>query len=337
MNGKRWAALGIAGVIFAFSIITSLVSIAFTTDVEELFGQFLGEGKAPYVEEYIEDGNIANKIAVLEVSGTIQDTGDADSLFSAAGYNHTSFMEKLDYIKEDPSVKGVILKVNSPGGGVVESAQIHDKIVEIQKEAKIPVYVSMGSMAASGGYYISAPADKIFASPETLTGSLGVIMSGYNFEGLAEKYGVEFVTIKSGKYKDIMSSTREMTEEERDILQRLIDNSYAGFVKVIADGRGMKEAEVKQIADGRIYDGRQAKELNLIDDFGYFDDVVEKMKADYQLNDAAVVKYTDNTGFGSLFGMTAKKLITSEDKELANILKIVTNANSPRLMYLYAE
>ncbi|MEY8342818.1 signal peptide peptidase SppA [Niallia circulans] len=337
MNGKRWAALGIAGVIFAFSIITSLVSIAFTTDVEELFGQFLGEGKAPYVEEYIEDGNIANKIAVLEVSGTIQDTGDADSLFSAAGYNHTSFMEKLDYIKEDPSVKGVILKVNSPGGGVVESAQIHDKIVEIQKEAKIPVYVSMGSMAASGGYYVSAPADKIFASPETLTGSLGVIMSGYNFEGLAEKYGVEFVTIKSGKYKDIMSSTREMTEEERDILQRLIDNSYAGFVKVIADGRGMKEAEVKKIADGRIYDGRQAKELNLIDDFGYFDDVVEKMKADYQLNDAAVVKYTDNTGFGSLFGMTAKKLITSEDKELANILKIVTNANSPRLMYLYAE
>ncbi|KLV26422.1 signal peptide peptidase [Niallia circulans] len=337
MNGKRWAALGIAGVIFAFSIITSLVSIAFTTDVEELFGQFLGEGKAPYVEEYIEDGNIANKIAVLEVSGTIQDTGDADSLFSAAGYNHTSFMEKLDYIKEDPSVKGVILKVNSPGGGVVESAQIHDKIVEIQKEAKIPVYVSMGSMAASGGYYISAPADKIFASPETLTGSLGVIMSGYNFEGLAEKYGVEFVTIKSGKYKDIMSSTREMTEEERDILQRLIDNSYAGFVKVIADGRGMKEAEVKKIADGRIYDGRQAKELNLIDDFGYFDDVVEKMKADYQLNDAAVVKYTDNTGFGSLFGVTAKKLITSEDKELANILKIVTNANSPRLMYLYAE
>lgn len=246
-------------------------------------------------------------------------------------------MEKLDYIKEDPSVKGVILKVNSPGGGVVESAQIHDKIVEIQKEAKIPVYVSMGSMAASGGYYISAPADKIFASPETLTGSLGVIMSGYNFEGLAEKYGVEFVTIKSGKYKDIMSSTREMTEEEREILQRLIDNSYAGFVKVIADGRGMKEAEVKKIADGRIYDGRQAKELNLIDDFGYFDDVVEKMKADYKLNDAAVVKYTDNTGFGSLFGMTAKKLITSEDKELANILKIVTNANSPRLMYLYAE
>ena len=317
MNGKRWAALGIAGVIFAFSIITSLVSIAFTTDVEELFGQFLGEGKAPYVEEYIEDGNIAKKIAVLEVSGTIQDTGDADSLFSAAGYNHTSFMEKLDYIKEDPSVKGVILKVNSPGGGVVESAQIHDKIVEIQKEAKIPVYVSMGSMAASGGYYISAPADKIFASPETLTGSLGVIMSGYNFEGLAEKYGVEFVTIKSGKYKDIMSSTREMTEEEREILQRLIDNSYAGFVKVIADGRGMKEAEVKKIADGRIYDGRQAKELNLIDDFGYFDDVVEKMKADYKLNDAAVVKYTDNTGFGSLFGMTAKKLITSEDKELA--------------------
>lgn len=337
MSGKRWAALGIAGIIFVFSIITSMVSVAFTTDVEDLFGQFLNEGEGSYVEEYIEDGDFSEKIVVLDVSGTIQDTGDAESLFSAAGYNHASFMEKLDYIKEDTSVKGVILKVNSPGGGVVESAQIHDKLVEIQKESNIPIYVSMGSMAASGGYYISAPADKIFASPETLTGSLGVIMSGYNFEGLAEKYGVEFVTIKSGKYKDIMSSTRDMTEDEREILQRLIDNSYAGFVKVIADGRDMTEAEVKKIADGRIYDGRQAKELNLIDDFGYFDDVVEQMKKDYDLKDSAVVTYTDNTGFASLFGMTAKKLITSEDKELANILKIVTNANSPRLMYLYAE
>lgn len=145
---------------------------------------------------------------------------------------------------------------------------------------KKPVYVSMGSMAASGGYYISAPADKIYASPETMTGSLGVIMHGYNYEKLAKKYGVEFETIKSGPHKDIMSPTREMTGEEREILQNMINNSYDQFVKVIADGRGMTENEVRKIADGRIYDGRQAKENHLIDDFGHLDDVIAAMKTD---------------------------------------------------------
>lgn len=337
MNKKRWAALGIAAFIFAFSVATSLVSTALTTDFNSLFSDLMASGNEEFTEDTLEDGNEFNKIAVLEVDGTIQDTGDTQSILSSAGYNHKAFMKKLDKVKNDSSVKGIILKVNSPGGGVVESAEIHDKIVEIQEEAKKPVYVSMGSMAASGGYYISAPADKIFASPETLTGSLGVIMSGYNFEGLAEKYGVEFVTIKSGPYKDIMSSTREMTDEERGILQTMIDNSYDGFVKVIADGRGLKENEVRKIADGRIYDGRQAKDLNLIDDFGYLDDVINSMKTDNNWKDAMVVSYSDSGGFASMFGMTAKSLLSGEEKEVANILKIATNANSPRLMYLYAE
>lgn len=337
MSGKRWAALGIAAFIFIFSIISSFVSTALTTDVESIFSQIMNETEESFAEEVIEDGDESKKIVVLNVDGTIQDTGDAESLLATAGYNHQAFLEKLEYIKEDNSVKGVIIKVNSPGGGVVESAEIHDKLVEIQHETEKPIYISMGSMAASGGYYISASADKIFASPETLTGSLGVIMSGYNFEGLAEKYGVDFVTIKSGPYKDIMSSTREMTDEERNILQSMIDNSYDGFVQVISEGRGITESEVRNIADGRIYDGRQAKELNLIDDFGYLDDVIEQMKEDYQLNDAQVVSYLDSTGFGSLLGMTANKLVTSDDQEIMNILKLVTNTNSPRLMYLYAE
>src|SRR5262249_39988293 len=154
-----------------------------------------------------------------------------------------------------------------PGGGGVESAEIHDRLKEVQKDTKKPVYISMGSMAASGGYYISTAAKKIYASPETLTGCLGGIMEGINYQGLADKYGVDFVTIKSGKYKDIMSPTRKMTDEERQILQRMIDNSYEGFVKVISEGRHMTVEQVKKIADGRVYDGRQAKNLNLIDGF----------------------------------------------------------------------
>lgn len=245
-------------------------------------------------------------------------------------------MDELNYVKEDDGVRAVILRINTPGGGVVESAEIHDKIVEIQKEAKKPVYVSMGSMAASGGYYIAAPAKKIYASPETLTGSLGVIMQGINYSGLAEKYGVEFVTIKSGPYKDIMSGSREMTEDERKILQEMIDNSYEGFVKVISEGRGMTADEVKAIADGRIYDGRQALELNLIDGFGHLENVIDTVKKDENLANAQVIQYTENFGFNSLLSMGTQKLM-GEDLEMSNIMKLLSQSNSPRLMYLYAE
>lgn len=336
MNGKRWAALGIAvGLFIASTVINFLSTFAFS-DAENAFTDMFAVSEEMFAEEIIEEGDMLSKIAVLSINGVIQDTGDAESFFESPLYNHQAFMEQLDYVKESDDVKAIILQVNSPGGGVVESAQIHDKIKEIQKETKKPVYVSMGSMAASGGYYVSAPADKIFASPETLTGSLGVIMQGVNYAGLAEKYGVEFTTIKSGPYKDIMSPSRPMTEDERQILQSMIDNSYEGFVKVISEGRGLSVERVKEIADGRIYDGRQAKQLKLIDGFGYLEDVIDSVRKDQKLGDATVVKYTESMGFGSFFSMSAQKIM-GKDAEMAGLMKILSQPNSPRLMYLYAE
>lgn len=336
MNGKRWAALGIAVVLLVFSWVTNALSSMAFSNIESSWTEVFSATEEPFIEEIIEEGNTSKKIAVLEVNGAIQDTGDVTSFFQSPGYNHSAFMENLEHVKEDKDVKGIILKVNSPGGGVVESAEIHDKLVEISEETKKPIYVSMGSMAASGGYYISAPADKIYASPETLTGSLGVIMQGVNYAGLAEKYGVEFVTIKSGEFKDIMSPSREMTEEERNILQTMINNSYEGFVDVIASGRGLSEEEVRSIADGRIYDGRQAKEIGLIDDFGYFEDVTEAMKKNEKLAGAQVVSYSENFGFGSLFSMAASKMV-GKDLEMTGLMKLLSQPNSPRLMYMYAE
>ncbi|TVX77271.1 signal peptide peptidase SppA [Peribacillus simplex] len=333
MNGKRWAALGIAAVLFFVSIAVGAATTLFTADTENIIDELFASESAFY-EEVIEGDDYSNVIAVFDVEGTIQDTGEA-SLLSSATYNHRAFMDKLKMAEENDDIKGIILRVNSPGGGVVESAEIYDKILDIKKVKK-PVYVSMGSMAASGGYYISAPADKIYASPETMTGSLGVIMHGYNYEKLAKKYGVEFETIKSGPHKDIMSPTREMTGEEREILQNMINNSYDQFVKVIADGRGMTQKEVREIADGRIYDGRQAKENHLIDDFGHLDDVIAAMKTDIGKKDAQVIRYTDEAGFGSLFSMGAQKML-GNDVETAVLTKILSSSNSPRLMYLYAE
>ncbi|KQU15017.1 MULTISPECIES: signal peptide peptidase SppA [Peribacillus] len=333
MNGKRWAALGIAAVLFFVSIVVGTATTVFTADTENIIDELFASDSEFY-EEVIEGEDFSNVIAVFDVEGTIQDTGEA-SLLSSATYNHRAFMDKLKMAEENDDIKGIILRVNSPGGGVVESAEIYDKILDIKKVKK-PVYVSMGSMAASGGYYISAPADKIYASPETMTGSLGVIMHGYNYEKLAKKYGVEFETIKSGPHKDIMSPSREMTDEEREILQNMIDNSYDQFVKIIADGRGMTEKEVRKIADGRIYDGRQAKENHLIDDFGHLDDVIAAMKTDIGKKDAQVIRYTDEAGFGSLFSMGAQKML-GNDVETAVLTKILSSSNSPRLMYLYAE
>jgi protease IV len=336
MNGKRWAALGIAVGLFIVSVLINfLTAFAFNgikTDVTELFSA----SEQPFSEEVVKEGNELKKIAILDVEGVIQDTGEAQSLLQNSGYNHQTFLKKLDYVKNDDSVKGIILRVNSPGGGVVESAEIHNKLLQIQKNSGKPVYVSMGSMAASGGYYISTAANKIFASPETLTGSLGVIMEGVNYEGLAKKYGVDFVTIKSGQYKDIMSPTRKMTEAEKQILQKMINHSYDGFVKVISEGRHIPIEQVRKIADGRVYDGYQAKELKLIDGYGYLDDAIVKMKKDEKLKGAEVVRYTDDLGISSLFSMKAKKMM-GETPEMVGLMKIISKPNSPRLMYLYAE
>jgi protease IV len=333
MNGKRWAALGIAIGLFIFSVVINLLSsFAFKgikTDVTDLFAAT----EQPFTEEVVKNGSETKKIVILDVDGVIQDTGEAQSFLQNSGYNHQSFLKKLDYIKDDDSVKGIILRINSPGGGVMESAEIHHKILQLKK----PVYVSMGSITASGGYYISTAANKIYASPETLTGSIGVIMEAYNYEGLAKKYGVDFVTIKSGPYKDIMSPTRQMTDDERKILQEMNNNSYEGFVKVISEGRHIPVDQVKKLADGRVYDGRQAKELNLIDGFGYLDDVIAKMKKAENLSGAEVIRYSDNLGIGSLLGMTAQKSFGGNNAELAGLMKLVSKTNSPRLMYLYAE
>ncbi|KAB7705897.1 signal peptide peptidase SppA [Bacillus aerolatus] len=336
MNKKRIIALALAAGLLIVSVIVNTASVALTSDISTAWETAMGASEEDFTERVEEEGSARKKIAVLPVEGVIQDTATTESFLSSPGYNHQQFMKKLDKVQEDQSVKAIVLQVNSPGGGVVESAQIHDKIREIKEKTKKPVYVSMGSMAASGGYYISAPADKIYASPETLTGSLGVIMQSVNYSELAKNYGVDFVTIKSGPHKDILSPTRKVTEEEKKILQSMINNSYNGFVDVIAKGRGMSKEQVKKIADGRIYDGRQAKELNLIDGFGYLEDTVEALKKAENLKGAQVITYESNSGLPSFLTMKAQQLLGGNE-EINALMKIFSHPNSPRLMYLYAE
>ncbi|MGM0897301.1 MAG: signal peptide peptidase SppA [Bacillota bacterium] len=335
MNTKRWIALVAAALLLGISLVINSAFTVLQSDFVSGFDDWTGTEQTGLNEQVVESGDASNRIAVLNVDGAIQDTGEA-SVFAAAGYSHDLFMEQLEAVKEDESVKGMVLNVNSPGGGVVESAQIHDKITEIQEETGKPLYVSMGSIAASGGYYISAPAEKIFVSEETLTGSIGVILQSVNYGELAERYGVDFVTIKSGPYKDILSPTREMTEEERTLLQDMLDSSYEEFVDVIEQGRDMTEAEVKEYADGRIMNGRQAVEANLADDFGFEEDVIQAMQEDFDLEGGEVFEYGASDDWASLFALKAGSFF-GVDMETKFIADMLSQNSGPRMMYLYGE
>lgn len=329
MNKKRWFALLGAAVLFIVSIVSQLSTSAATANLDDLLN--LDDLK----EEKIEQGTGDKKIVVASLDGVIQDASE-NSIMNAGQNSYKQFLNVLDHAAEDATVDGIVISVNSPGGGVVESAGIHDKVIEIQEEYEKPVYVSMGTTAASGGYYVSAPAEKIVAHPATLTGSIGVIMESLNYTDLAEELGVDFNTVKSGKHKDIMSPSRKMTEEEREILQSMIDEMYDEFVQVIVDGRELSEEKVRKIGDGRVYTGKQAQENGLVDELGSLEDTIAFMENDYGWEDATIVEYKSGMNVNSLVGLSANKLFKNES-DLFNIQDMLRESNSPRAMYLYSE
>ena len=330
MNTKRWLAIVAAGLLLFVSIGFQLVTSALSGALDGAF--VIDEGM--FDETVIAEGNPNERIAVLSLDGVIQDNV-ATGVFGDDYYNQ--FLSSIDRAAEDTTVKAIILKVNSPGGGVVESAEIHRQLVALKEETKKPIFVSMGNTAASGGYYVSAPADKIYAEAATITGSIGVIMQSINFGKFAEKHGVEFDTITSGKYKDIMSPAREMTNEEEEILQTMVDEMYDDFVQVIVDGRGMKEDKVRELADGRVYTGKQAKENNLIDEVGTFEDALLNLQETEELTNAQIFEYGKKQVFLNAFLMDAKNIFKSEESQLIELITSLGQSENPRAMYLYAN
>jgi protease IV len=202
-----------------------------------------------------------DKIAIVEVRGVITQS--------------SGVIEELQQYLADDGVKAIILRVDSPGGGVGPSQEIYREIMRIKSNSKRKVVTSMGSVAASGGYYIASASDLIVANPGTITGSIGVIMQFSNFEDLLKKIGVKGVVLKSGEHKDIGSPFREMTPEEKRIMQEVLDNVHQQFIQAVADGRKLDRSKVAQIADGRILTGEQAKNLGLVDQLGNLQDTID--------------------------------------------------------------
>src|SRR3990170_440136 len=204
--------------------------------------------------------SVGEKIAVVKIEGVILDSKD--------------IIEELREHRENKSVKAILLRIDSPGGAVAPSQEIYTEVLKIRDEGKKKIVTSMGSVAASGGYYIASASDRIVANPGSVTGSIGVILELANVSGLMKKVGVESVIIKSGKYKDIGSVFRTMTKEERDLLQGLMDDVHDQFIEAVAVGRDIKKEQLIPIADGRVFTGRQAKELGLVDEIGNMQDAI---------------------------------------------------------------
>jgi protease-4 len=309
--------------IFAI-ILLVLLGISFLFNLLNLAGgalhgrsSYSRSSSGPRLEEVVkEDNDSLNKIAVIEVNGIITG-GNIDQ----SGYNIVDVLRaQLRRAMEDDRVKAVILKVDSPGGEVMAADEMHHAINDFQTKSSKPVIASMGSLAASGGYYISAPCRWIVASDLTITGSIGVILSAYNYRGLMDKVGVLPQTYKSGKFKDMLSGSREpdqITPEEKAMVQGLIDETYAKFKKVVKDGRDQARQQNKSqgrtlvsdwadYADGRVLSGTEAYKLGFVDELGYFKDAVARAEVIAGISKANLVEYQQRFDLSDIFRIFGK-------------------------------
>jgi protease-4 len=288
-------------------------------------------------EHWIKEAtNGTARILVVPVEGVI-----TSQSFGRNGPNMIEVIgEQLKIAEKDKRVKAVILKVNSPGGEVLASDDIYRLIEQFQTKTGKPVVAAMGSLAASGGYYVSAPCQWIVANEMTITGSIGVIMHGYNFRGLMDKVGVRPEVFKSGKYKDMLSFDKkeeEITQEERDMIQSMVNETFDKFKSVVAEGRASAAKRNSgysdtgrtlvenwaQFADGRILSGKEALKQGFIDELGNFDVAVARAQKLANISDAHLIQYDPVMGLGDLLGLFGKTE--------THTLKIDVGIDTPKL------
>ena len=288
---------------------------------------------ASKLSETLVEGTGKDKILIIPIKGVI--TGQSSrKLFVEEPSLVESVKQQLEHARNDNDVKVVILEINSPGGGITASDIIYKEIIEFKEKTNKKVIVIMQDVAASGAYYISAAADKIMSHPTTVTGSIGVIMPLINIADLVGKFNIEDTSIKSGKMKNIGSPLKKMSEEERKVLQDIVDEMYTRFLDIIVDGRNMKIEDVRKLADGRIYTGKQALDNGLIDQLGYFDDAIILAKEISGIQEAKIIKYKKMFSLAEIFASSMDNLFGERTIKIG-IHTTVTNDDFPRFMYLW--
>ncbi len=252
-------------------------------------------------------------VCVVKVDGTITRSSSNSSLFEQESYNHGKTLNLIDQLQDSSQNKGILLYLNTPGGGVYESDELYNRLEKYKKETGRPVWAYMATQACSGGYYVSMASDKIYANRNTWTGSIGVIISLANYKGLYDKLGIETVLYTSGPNKSMGNPGVTVTEEQNRIFQGLVDESYEQFVGIVARGRKMSVDTVKPIADGRIYTAQQALDLKLIDGIQDYDTTVEQLKSQVGGDVAMFTPKTKKSYLDSLFSMAQRYARTDAD------------------------
>ncbi len=334
-KGRGWKIVSLVlGLLLVFSLLGNVQHWAFSLIRVAAPTRTSG----PRLEEtFIEDNDSTNKILVISVEGII-----TSQAFDRTGYDMVKLIrEQLKRAEHEDEVKAVLLKVNSPGGEVLASDEINRALADFQQKSGKPVVAAMDGLAASGGYYVSVPCRWIVANELTITGSIGVIMHGYNYRGLMDKIGLRPEVYKSGKFKDMLSGDKkesEITQEERDMVQKLIDDTFAKFKSVVADGRDQarkknrdnKESKGRELsgnwtdyADGRVLSGKEAYELGFVDELGNFEIAVKRARKLATIDRASLIEYQpifDFSSFLRLFG-----------KSDARTLKVDLGLDLPKL------
>ena len=322
MNKKQIGGLVIAVILFIMVGVSSVLTHAFSNRIlmdsmEELWRD--GAGFNPPLNDYI---------AVVRVQGTIQEQTTTGMFEVPVGYQHITTMEYIDDLMNDDNNQGILLYVDSPGGTVYESEELYLKLKEYKERTDRPVWDYMAHYAASGGYMISMASDKIYANPNTTTGSIGVIMSGYDMSGLYEKLGIRYISLTSGENKD----SSKMTDEQIAIYQGQVDEYYNKFVSIVSEGRGMTEEEVKALADGRVYTANQALNNGLIDEISLYEDMTMAMCSELGVYEFYEPE-TELDFFTSLFARIESVIPKSE----AQILKETAADMESGVPMYYAE
>ncbi len=330
MKTKQIIAFVVAAAVFVATGVTSVLvntwSSRVTSENTSLYESFMSEGSGEMtpVEDYI---------AVVEVVGTIASEPTTSMWGEAEGYDHPGTIEYINQLMDDEYNKGILLYMNTPGGEVTASDDMYLKLMEYKKITGRKIYCYYADQSCSGGYYISMAADEIYANRNCWTGSIGVILSLTNMQGLYEKLGIKEVNITSGANKAMGSAGEELTDEQRAILQSMVDEAYDQFVDIIVEGRGLSEQKVKELADGRIYTAKQALGHGLIDGIctqeEYYDRVLQEVGDDVIIYE----RTEDPYDFASLFG-TIQEMQPKSDMEL--VTDMMEKENMGGLMY-YAD
>lgn len=324
MNKKQIIGMTVAAVLFIVIGVSSVLSNTFSQkslekSMEEAISLTGGFDFDAPKKDYI---------AVVDVIGTIQEQTETGIFETPEGYQHVTTLEYIDKLIDDSNNKGILLYVDSPGGTVYESEELYMKLKEYKEATGRPVWDYMAHYAASGGYMVSMPSDRIYANPNTVTGSIGVIMSGYDLTGLYEKLGMRYISITSGKNKD----SSQMTEEQIAIYQSQVDECYESFVEKVSDGRNMSVEDVKKLADGRTYTAKQAKENGLVDEIGTYDDLQADMSRELGTTEFYQPK-SKVSMLNELFSGVSALIPKSE----AQVLKETAEEKESGVLMYYAE